>query len=126
MLRSAEWRTAGINHISDICHHNTGTFFSHLELATTFNVTCSFLDLLKIRMSIPLHWRRMLSAAPVFPAPQLTSFEVRIENQDLADASVIGAKAMYSLINEAKDTISTGFLRWSEEREEISINNQDE
>lgn len=126
MLKNSEWKSAGINHISDICYPNTGRFLSHTELATTFQVTCSFLDMLRTRMSIPLHWRRMLSDTTATPTTDFSDFQIRVPNQDLADASTIGAKALYSLINEAKDTLSTGFTRWTEEREEITINNQEE
>lgn len=33
---------------------------------------------------------------------------------------------MYALINGSKDTISTGFLRWTEEKEEITISDHEE
>lgn len=77
MLRAAQWMGAGIVHISDLCHPNTGRFLSHTELAAKFDVSCSFLDLLKIRMSIPLHWRRLLSDTPILPSPQISDFEER-------------------------------------------------
>lgn len=121
-----EWLRAGILRISDICHPNTGTFLSHEELASRYNVVCSFLDILKIRMSIPLHWRRRMTDIPMQEGLRMSDFEIKIPNQDLVDASAIGAKATYQLINEAKDTVCTAYTRWQEGIEETTISNPDE
>lgn len=94
-IKNGEWQRAGIKYISDICHRNSG-------------------ELLKIRLSIPLHWRRLLaedSTATNTPNAPLSDFEIRVQGQDLANASAIGAKAMYTLINGGTSTVSTASLR---------------
>lgn len=121
-----EWQRADIQNISDICHKNNGNFLSHTELTEKYNVSCSFLDLLKIRLSIPLHWRRLLTGDPTNVNPPLTDFEIKAPGQELAEASSIGARAMYNLIIESKLTISTACQRWQEDKEEISLENQEE
>lgn len=122
MLPGGVWRRAGIRHISDIFYDGTGRCLSHPEIAAKHNTPCSFLDLLKIRMSIPLHWRRKSTDRPA-PLPlQQSGFEVRIHDQELVDISAIGAKATYSLLIEGENTVSTAYLRWTEDREEITLN----
>lgn len=125
-IKGGEWQRAGINYISDLCHGSSGVFLSHDELATTYNVQCSFLDLLKVRLSIPIHWRRLLTVAPAPSIPPLSDFELRIHGQELANASIIGAKAMYELINGGKSTVSSAAQKWQEDREEIILSNQEE
>lgn len=66
-LQGGTWSRAGIQHIADICYPNTGRFLSHTEISNRYNIGCSFLGILKIRMSIPLHWRRMLTDQPNHP-----------------------------------------------------------
>lgn len=89
-------------------------------------MTCSFLDILKIRMSIPLHWRRMLTDLPTQQTLHETDFEIKVQGQQTADALTIGAKATYTLINEGRDTICTALLTWQEDREETTINDMEE
>lgn len=125
-IQGGEWKRAGINRISDLCHHNTGRFFSHTEVAAKYNVSCNFLDLLRVRLSIPLHWRGMLTEIPTTTVNQPSDFEVKVKAQDTVDASTIGAKAMYSLINEGADTVSTAFYRWTEDRDAIMLNSREE
>lgn len=125
-LKGTEWQRAGIRYISDLCHRNTGTFLSHTELANTYNVTCSFLDLLQVRMAIPLHWRRLLTDHPPPDTPLLSDYEIKIQGQNLADASALRAKAMYELIIQGRDTVSTACLRWQEDKEEIVLSDREE
>lgn len=63
----------------------------------------------------------MLTDSSTHPAPYETDFGLRIHNQQLVDASTIGAKALYSLINEGRDTTCTALLRWQENREETTV-----
>lgn len=113
-LSAGEWGRAGITHISDICQNNSGRFLSHLELSNKFNVTCFFLDILKIRLSIPLHWRRMLTDLPTPLLPRTSDFEVEIHEQDPVDATAMGAKALYSLLIGGNDKVSMAYHRWTE------------
>lgn len=96
------------------------------EISNHFKVPCSFLDILKVRMSIPLHWRRLLANPSPQPNPRSSDFKIRILGQDLVDASVTGAKAIYKLLNEGKDTVPTAYLKWQEDREEVTITSSEE
>lgn len=65
----------------------------------------------------------MLTDLQILPVNQPSDFDIKILGQD---ASAIGAKALYSLIMEGKDTVSTAFQRWTEDREEIRLENHEE
>lgn len=125
-IRGSSWQRSGINHIADLCHGTNNLFLSHTELSNKFGVQCSFLDLLQVRMSIPLHWRRLLAEAPLPENPPLSDFEIKIQGKELADASSIGAKALYELINGGETTVSTACKRWQEEKEEITLSSPEE
>lgn len=122
-LDRRDWAAAGIVHVSDLCQGESSIFLSHTEVSERFGVTCSFLDILKIRMSIPLHWRKLLTGAPTQTVPHKTDFRIRLQDQQSADASTIGAKALYALINDGREATCTALLRWQENREETTINN---
>ena len=49
-----------IHHILD----KEGQFLSHTEISNKYNVTCNFLEILQIRMAIPLEWRVKLGSHP--------------------------------------------------------------
>lgn len=77
-------------------------------------------------MSIPLHWRTMLTDQPTPSANQTSDFDIKVKEQDPVNASTIGAKALYSLILEGHDTVSTAYQRWTEDRDAIMLNNPEE
>ena len=54
------WYAHDIKFIKDLLH-NDGTFLTIDELKLNYNISCNFLDHLKIRQSIPGAWREMLS-----------------------------------------------------------------
>lgn len=125
-IDNTAWQRAGIKIISDLCHRNSGIFLSHTELSNRYDVPCSFLDLLQIRLSIPLHWRRLLAEVPPPDNLPLTAFEIKTLGKEPADASSIGAKATYEMINEGRNTVSTACQRWQEDREEVTLTNSEE
>lgn len=63
----------------------------------------------------------MLTNLQLQHLPQTSNFALRIHNQDVLHASAIGARALYGLVNDGKDTTCTAYLRWQEEREETVI-----
>ena len=54
------WYSKGILRIADILDIN-GSFLSHEELQRVYNVNCSFMQMLQIRLSIPLLWREVIN-----------------------------------------------------------------
>lgn len=55
------WDAAGIHSIQDICHPSEGRLLSHSELSENYGVACSFLDMLSLRLGVPLSWRQTLT-----------------------------------------------------------------
>ena len=60
---SKTWHQNGISFIHNLLDRN-GKFLSHNEISTKYNVKCNFLELLQIRMAIPIEWREKLSTQP--------------------------------------------------------------
>ena len=60
--------SANQNYIQQNIHHildKEGQFLSHTHISAKYNVTCHFLELLQIRMAIPIEWRVKLRSHPV-------------------------------------------------------------
>lgn len=56
-----KWEKANIVTVHDICHPTEGRLLSHTEISNRYLVPCTFLDMLTIRLGIPLHWRTMIT-----------------------------------------------------------------
>lgn len=57
----SHWRGRGINTIDDLCNDEEGRLYSHSELSERYHIRCTFLEAIKMRLSIPLHWRSTIS-----------------------------------------------------------------
>lgn len=55
------WDHAGIKTIADLLHDQEARFLSHDEISQKYGVPCSFLNILQIRMAIPVKWKRLLT-----------------------------------------------------------------
>ena len=53
------WMECGIIYVYDILDEN-GEFLSHTENTRKFNTRCHFLNMLQLRQSMPLEWRRSI------------------------------------------------------------------
>ena len=53
------WAGCGIVCVHDVLHQN-GEFLSHIEIARKFNTRCHLLNILQLRQSIPLEWRKSI------------------------------------------------------------------
>lgn len=56
------WEDAGVLILNDICKQGEDRLLSHLELNDKFGLNSSFLDVLGLRLAIPLHWRATISS----------------------------------------------------------------
>lgn len=77
---------------------------------------CSFLEMLRIRLSIPHAWRRMLSInwSPP-PNPALRSgIELTLSGEEKMDVLNVPSKAMYQALVLARNHASAAFLHWSD------------
>ena len=55
------WAEKDILHIADLLNEH-GTFLSHTEIQSKYNVQCNFLNILQLRQSIPIAWRERLKS----------------------------------------------------------------
>lgn len=111
------WQKKGIRSIHDICNNQEGRLYSHLELVNRYQIRCTFLDALQIRLSIPLHWRAAISSnwQPGPPPAPISGILVNLPGEEPRDLASVSSKAVYSTITLAKDHHSTAFTRWSQE-----------
>ena len=54
------WYGEGIRFIHDLLDNN-GKFLSHSEISRKYDIKCTFLETMQIRMAIPLNWRKKLN-----------------------------------------------------------------
>lgn len=89
---------------------------SHVEIQERFNVRCSFLDALTIRMSIPFHWRTLLTQS-FPPQPDLAATSgifITLPGQDPRDVAISNSKVVYSALIIHNSKVPTAFSRWAE------------
>lgn len=107
----------GIKSINDLCNNEQGRLSSHTELTNRYQIRCTFLDALQIRLSIPLHWRSAITSnwQPCPDPPSTTGIMVTLPGEDPRDLASFSSKAVYSAIILAKDHYGTAFYKWSED-----------
>lgn len=128
-LYRPSWQKKGIRRIQDLCNDKEGRLYSHTELTERYQVRCTFLDALQIRLSIPLHWRSAISpnCLPTPELPSATGISVSLPGEQPRDLASVGSKAVYSAITLDKDHQSAAFARWSEDTaDSLKVNNQAE
>lgn len=114
-LHWPRWERAGISTIQDICHESEDRILSHVELGDRFGVACSFLDMLRLRLSVPHSWRRMLTQDWRSP-PDVTSrsgIMIALPGENRMDILNASPKAMYKALIRGKNHLSTAFLHWT-------------
>lgn len=95
------WENKGISRIDDICQPGEGRLCSHTEISAKYDVKCTFLDALNIRLLIPLAWREALTAdwrPPPLP-PSLSGVDIRLPREQPQDIQVASPKAMYTALS---------------------------
>lgn len=108
------WESRGIRSIQDICHPTEPRLLSHIELSEAFGIRCSFLDILGLRLSVPLAWRQSLSANFVSqPDPTVrTGIFVSIPGDQPTDVANLAPRKLYSALILSKGHRSTAYKRW--------------
>lgn len=126
-LQNEAWARKGITLVQNLCHHSEGRLLSHVEVAEKYNVKCTFLDMLALRLSIPLQWRESLTANWIqpnfFPGGPSVQFA---ENQPPENVNNIFAKQAYSSILAANNWENTAFHRWRNHDPATAIGGWDE
>lgn len=116
---------AGITKIAHVCHASEPRLMSHNELNAAYGTSISFLDMLRIRLGTPLHWRRMITANWAPRQPQAPVFEVQLAPGERRDILSLSAKGTYMMIMQGKDHEPTALKTWQREVEEIRITDKD-
>lgn len=128
-MRWKAWESKGIVSINDLCHPDEGRLCSHTEIQEKYNVSCSFLDALTIRLSIPIAWRRALTvdwSDPPLPN-SLSGVEVLLPGEKPIDVLAANSKVMYEALISQRSTSSTAFQHWSEStNHHLQISNGEE
>lgn len=112
-LHWKRWEQAGILSVGDICHENEDRILCHTELEARFGIKCSFLEMLRLRLSVPHSWRNMITANWVDPPnPALRSgIEIALPDAEKMDIVNTPSKAMYKAIIQGKNHTSTAYLQ---------------
>lgn len=125
-LQNFPWAKKGILVVQDLCHPTEGRLMSHIEVQERHNVNSTFLDMLAIRLSIPLSWRQALSdnwtPPPIFPGGPLLLFA----EENPQDISNLPPKKTYTLLLSAKKSDSVAFHRWSGNSHPIWVRDREE
>lgn len=93
-LHWPRWEQAGIKTVHDMCHRSESRLLSHNEISSIYNLKCTFLEAMNLRMSIPLHWRGMISAN--FQGSIQAALEIKLPSQQVVSVSSVSAKTLYS------------------------------
>lgn len=115
---------AGIKTVAHICHETEPRTLSHLELRDKFGVEISFLHMMTIRQSLPLHWRQSISTNGALPTPTTSDIEVKFGPNEIRDIHSLSAKAAYSLILGQSDHTPTALNTWQRGVEEVEISDK--
>lgn len=110
------WKPKGILTIQDICHPTESRLLSHQELSDKFNVRCSFLDMLSLRLSIPIAWRQALSAnwSPLPDPTTRSGIHVLLPGEQPIDVLNLSPKQLYRAYISLRNHTSTALGRWQD------------
>lgn len=109
-LQWTRWDEAGIHTINHICHAEEGRILSHQEIQQKYPVTCTFLDSMRLRMGIPLHWRTSITAA--FQGYTDPTLEASFTSGATICVSSSTAKCMYAEIVSTKKGLVSAQRKW--------------
>ena len=105
------WIKKGILKIRDLLDEK-GDFLSHDGLSTKFGVSCSFLNILQIRHSIPRAWlNRIYHATKVYPHQQAPGLLV---NDVYKNIDKLKCKDFYWLLVDRMNTQPSCIKKWTE------------
>lgn len=93
--RRRVWQNVGVERVGDVCHDSEGRLLSHSEITSKFGITCSFLDALGLRLSIPLSWRSSLMDNWQHQVRPPNTPEMRIGTGEPRQVSVFSSKKTY-------------------------------
>lgn len=105
------WNRAGIVYVNDLLHPSLPRLLSHEEIVQRYGVTCSFLDALQIRSSLPGHWRTLIQiSAQSSITPRL---QIRISNRAPVDINNISPRRLYGMLIVNKTQAVAAQAKWN-------------
>lgn len=126
MIHWHGWEKRGISKVADICHESEPRTLSQQEITGKFDMSCSFLEALNIRMSIPVGWRSLLtdqwSATNQLPPP----LEIKFPSGDKRNLQDLSAKKLYCCMLEDTNITCAAFNKWQEPVDEITMTSSGE
>lgn len=112
--------------VQDLCHSTEGRLLSHMEFQEKHGLKSTFLEMLAIRLSIPIQCRQVLSKdwvlPPIFPEGPL----LQIMEQETEDIRNLSSKKTYSLLLSAKRVECVALHRWSGDRYPDPVRDREE
>lgn len=128
MLHWPRWEQAGISSVGDICHPTEGRLLSHTEVTEKFNIGCTFLEALSVRLQTPLYWREALTKEWRPPPLQRQNPEIFISLQEDTprDITALTAKDMYKDLIIRDYHTNAAFNKWSTGEDGIKLNDAQE
>lgn len=128
-LYNKRWESKGVRSIQDICHPSEPRLLSHDELRNKYDVHCSFLDMLSLRLNIPHLWKQSLSSDFTIQTDISVHSGVFISlpGEQPKDVLNVSPKQLYRAIVDLKNHRSTASIRWLEHPDEtMRISGDDE
>lgn len=107
-----EWELAGISCINDLWHPDLPRFLSDHEIRDKFQVTCSFLDQLQIRSSLPFQWKRLLTTSN--PQPLRHKPYIVTNHQNCLDVADASSRKIYKALVLLKIPPIASQKKWNE------------
>ena len=104
------WVECGITYVYDILDEN-GEFLSHTKIRRKFNTRCHFLNMLQLRLSMPLEWRRSIQNSVT--SNKVTSPFV-YDGDKLHLLSKLTTKCVYEIFCHKKYITTTCIHKWNE------------
>lgn len=105
-----KWEKANIITIHDICHLTEDRLLSHTEIQERYSVPCTFLDMLTLRLGIPLHWRNMIT--PNFQGNIDQDLYAKFHTGNTLSVIKTGPKALYTEIINGMRSQPTAKKKW--------------
>lgn len=96
---------------------------SNTEISDKFNVRCTFLEALSIRVNIPMKWRKSLTKNWQ-PNPRESGLEIKLNLDPPEDLITLSSKRMYSQIMSGIKKDSAALRKWKEGEDGIQIDDK--
>lgn len=109
-----KWEPQGIRTINDICHPTEPRLLSHQEISSKYDVHCSFLDMLSLRLSVPLAWRRAITAnwSPTPDPTARSGINILLPGEQPMDILNVSPRQLYRAFISMRNHTSTALGHW--------------